>query len=98
MRARPSRNMVWSSASSTLIGTLVFRFSANTHPLRLAACSRRVVYSLSPSGHGPSVGTFGDVPHVTINDLKRYSPNLVEGKFCELRVYGVLRSSGTKVP
>src|SRR5215210_4629995 len=48
--------MVWSSASSTLMGPFVFasvfRFSPNTHPLCSVGASRRVVYRLLHlSGH-----------------------------------------------
>jgi hypothetical protein len=50
--------MVWSSASSTLIGpfafapvfALVFRFSANTHPLRLRWCVRMGIVTSKPFG------------------------------------------------
>ena len=58
--------MVWSSASSTLIGpfafapvfapvfalvfALVFRFSANTHPLRLRWCLRKGIVTSNPFG------------------------------------------------
>src|SRR5215203_1108129 len=40
--------MVWSSASSTLIGPLVLGFSANTPPLRFRWCSRKGIVSSTP--------------------------------------------------
>src|SRR5215203_4552122 len=91
--------MVWSSASSTLIGpfvvAFVFRSSPNTHPLRSVGAFGNVLYPLrlSVSGSAPLRGRRGAHPYVAPCEFERYSPKCVEGKFSEVRRDGVLRSS-----
>src|SRR5215210_4457668 len=93
--------MVWSSASSTLIGpfafvvAFVFRSSPNTHPLRPVGAFGKALYRLrhSVSGSAPLRGRRGAHPYVAPCEFERYSPECVEGGFCELRRHGVLRSS-----
>jgi hypothetical protein len=54
MLARPSLNMVWSSASSTLIGPFVFAFviwfSPDTHPLRFRWWVWKGIVAATPFG------------------------------------------------
>src|SRR5215207_4901369 len=84
--------MVWSSASSTLIGpfvvAFVFRSSPNTHPLRSVGAFGNALYPLrlSVSGSSPLRGRRGAHPYVAPCEFERYSPECVEGKFCELRL------------
>src|SRR5215207_8673351 len=94
--------MVWSSASSTLIGPFAFvvRSSPNTHPLRPVGAFGKALYRLRHSGSGssPLRSRRGAHPYVAPCEFERHSPECVEGVFCELRRNGVLRSSGTKIP
>src|SRR5215207_6838489 len=66
MLARPWRNVVWSSASSTLIGAFAFViwFSPRTHPLRFVGASEKALYRLRL--FGPTVVSlyFDDVGRI----------------------------------
>src|SRR5215208_8311561 len=98
--------MVWSSASSTLIGpfafvvAFVFRSSPNTHPLRPVGAFGKALYRLRHSGSGssPLRGRRGAHPYVAPCEFERYSPECVKGKYSEvgLPFNGVLRSSTRK--
>src|SRR5215207_8305236 len=76
--------MVWSSASSTLIGpfvvAFVFRSSPNTHPLRSVGAFGNALYPLrlSVSGSSPLRGRRGAHPYVAPCEFERYSPKCVE--------------------
>src|SRR5215203_5498404 len=78
--------MVWSSASSTLIGpfafvvAFVFRSSPNTHPLRPVGAFGKALYRLRHSGSGssPLRGRRGAHPYVAPCEFERYSPECVE--------------------
>src|SRR5829696_1620561 len=78
--------MVWSSASSTLIGpfafvvAFVFRSSPNTHPLRPVGVFGKALYRLRHSGSGsaPLRGRRGAHPYVAPCEFERYSPKCVE--------------------
>src|SRR5829696_8883332 len=87
--------MVWSSASSTLIGpfafvvAFVFRSSPNTHPLRPVGAFGKALYRLRHSGSGssPLRGRRGAHPYVAPCEFERHSPECVErlsekGKRC----------------
>src|SRR5215208_2320566 len=77
--------MVWSSASSTLIGpfvvAFVFRSSPNTHPLRSVGAFGNALYPLrlSVSGSSPLRGRRGAHPYGAPYEFERYSPECVEG-------------------
>ena len=98
MPARPSLNMVWSSASSTLIGPFVFGFSANTHPLRFRWCVRKGIVSSRPM-RATVVSLYFDVVgqlSTVCGPRVRVVFTRVLGRFSEVErpLYGVRRSSG----
>src|SRR5918994_1430283 len=96
--ARPSRNMVWSSASSTFIGVLVSAFvfgsSPNTHPPRVVLPERHcTVYTIRSLDlrlfSSPLLYRKRHPHHGAPRKFERYSPECVEGRFLEVRPEGV---------
>src|SRR5215204_1140920 len=83
--------MVWSSARSTLIGPFVFAFviwfspnpSCSVPLVRLERhCS---VYTFWGHGSSPLLRCRGTHPYGAPRKFQRYSPECVEGEFCEVR-------------
>src|SRR5215211_8572931 len=87
MPARPSLNMVWSSASSTRIDplALVFPFSANL-PLRSVGASGKALYRQCLVGPKMFPLRCGEThPYGAPREFERYSPKCLEGLFSEVR-------------
>src|SRR5215210_1633044 len=89
MPARPSLNMVWSSASSTRIDplALVFPFSANP-PLRSVGASGKALYRQCLVGPKMFPLRCGEThPYGAPREFERYSPKCLEGLFSEVHIH-----------